>query len=51
MPPIVAFAPGSMAKDQARIAQMLVELLAAAAGLYGAVEILGIDRQDRVHLA
>lgn len=37
-------------EEQADVAQMLVELLAPHAGLDGAVEILGIDRQDHVHL-
>ena len=36
-------------EEQAAVAQMLVELLAGDAGLDDAVEILGVDRDNRVH--
>ena len=37
-------------EEQPHVAEIFVELLAANAGLDGAVEILGIDAEDRIHL-
>ncbi len=51
MPPSEASAPGSIGKNTPLIAQMLVELLAGDAGLDHAIEILGVNGKDAVHVA
>ena len=51
MPPSEASAPGIDRKEQALVAQLLVQGLARDAGLDHAVEVLRVDRQHPVHVA
>ena len=50
MPPIVAFAPGSIGKNRPVSLKLGVHLLARDARLHAAVEVLGVHFEHPVHL-